>query len=103
MNINRKSETYEPPFTVVLCDALDAYYYADIFEDKMYPVIEIKNFNKAKAYADALFVIKNYSWDSLEDMNELDSGYDVRVFDKKLSCVYAAHESFKDRLIGENS
>lgn len=41
-----------------------------------------------------LFVVKNYKWDSLDEMNGCDGGYDVRVFDARFSCVYAEHEEF---------
>ncbi len=99
MKINKDSATHKLPYTVVLLDATDAFYYADIMEN-MESVDIFEDLEKAKALADALFVVKNYKWESLEDMNEADGGYDVRIYDKNLSCVYAAHEKFKDKWIG---
>ncbi|MCL4387191.1 hypothetical protein M1307_02205 [Patescibacteria group bacterium] len=99
MNINRNEATHILPYKVVLLDATDAYYYADVM-DNMEEFATIENFNVAKDLADALFVIKNYKWESLEAMNELDAGFDVRVYDSKFSCVYAAHESFEKIWIG---
>lgn len=32
MNIHSDKSTYKPPYSVVLLDATDAYYYADIME-----------------------------------------------------------------------
>jgi len=32
-------------------------------------------------------------------MNDLDAGYDIRVYDSHQSCVYAAHERFKENWI----
>lgn len=99
MKINRSINTHFPPYTVVLLDATDAYYYADIM-DNMEPVETLEDFNKARDFADALFVLKNHKWESLKAMNELDGGYDVRIYDKQTTCVYAAHETFKDNWIG---
>lgn len=48
-----------------------------------------------------LFVAENYKWDSLDEMNGCDGGYDVRVFDARFACVSAAHEEFKERWIEE--
>lgn len=103
MRVNRDPKSYKPSYKVVLMDALDAYYYADIYDDgRMTLYATLDDLNKAKALADALFVVKNYRWESLEAMNELDSGWDVRVFDANNSTVYAAHERFKDKWIGED-
>lgn len=99
MKVNKDTSTHKPPYTVVLLDATDAYYYADVM-DNMQPVETIEDLNKAKAFADALFVLKNYKWESLKAMNDVDGGYDVRVYDKNMSCVYVAHEKFKDNWIG---
>lgn len=97
--VNRDKSTYKSPFTVVLLDATDAFYYADIME-KMEPVDKFNELEKAIVVADSLFVIKNYKWESLQAMNEVDGGYDVRIYDANLSCIYAAHEKYKDKWIG---
>ena len=99
MKINRDKKSYKPPFKVVLLDAQDAYYYADIM-DRMEEFDTVENLTIAKELANALFVTKNYMWKSLEDMNEVDGGWDVRVYDSTLSCVHAAHEVYKDNWIG---
>lgn len=96
MRINSDKSTYSAPFLIRVMDAFDKYYYADAFDGG-----ESENFAKvdtlelAETLADALFITKNFMWDSLDDMNELDAGFDVRVFDAHGSCVYAAHEKFK--------
>ena len=99
MHVNRNANTYKPPFTVVPLDAMDAYYYADVM-DNMKPVGTFDNLNKAKAISDALFVLKNSNWESLQAMNDADGGYDVRIYDEYHSCACAAHEKFKDKWIG---
>jgi hypothetical protein len=100
MRINEDKTTYKPPFTIVLLDAMDAYYYADVM-DKMEEVGKEEDLGKAIAVADALFVLKNKGWESLQAMNELDAGYDVRVYDSTFSCVYAAHTKYIENWIGK--
>lgn len=58
------------------------------------------DYGRAVALADALFVTKNYRWESLQDMNHVDGGYDVRVYDSSFSCVYAAHTRYQTQWIG---
>ncbi len=100
VQINRDPKTFKPPFRVILFDAMDAYYYADVM-DGMSLVDTLPSLAKAETLARALFVVKNYKWDSLDEMNGCDGGYDVRVFDARFACVYAAHEEFKEKWIGE--
>lgn len=100
MKINNDKATYIPPFSVVLLDAMDAYYYADVM-DKMEEVTKVETYEKAVAIADALFVVKNQGWESLQAMNDIDGGYDVRVYDSTMSCVYAAHTKYINKWIGE--
>ncbi|MDO8569238.1 MAG: hypothetical protein Q7R89_00390 [bacterium] len=100
MRINNDKATYIQPFSVVLLDAMDAYYYADVM-DKMEEVTKVETYEKAVAIADALFVVKNHGWESLQAMNDVDGGYDVRVYDSTMSCVYAAHAKYIDKWIGE--
>jgi hypothetical protein len=66
----------------------------------MEPFATLENLELAKEVANSLFVVKNYEWESLQAMNDADGGYDIRVYDKSFSCVYAAHERFKDKWIG---
>jgi hypothetical protein len=98
MRINEDKTTYKPPFTVILLDAMDAYYYADVM-DKMEEVAKEADLDKAIALADALFVEKNKGWESLQAMNDVDGGYDVRVYDSEFSCVYAAHTKYIENWI----
>jgi hypothetical protein len=98
MRINEDKTTYKPPFTVILLDAMDAYYYADVM-DKMEEVAKEEDLDKAIALADALFVEKNKGWESLQTMNDVDGGYDVRVYDSEFSCVYAAHTKYIENWI----
>ncbi len=101
VNINKDVNSYKPPFKVVLLDAMDAYYYADVMEN-MKEFDTLQNLDKAKELANALFVVKNYKWESLQAMNDVDGGWDVRVYDSTSSCVYAAHEKYKEKWIAEN-
>ncbi len=87
-------------YTIIVWDMLDCYYYAD-FGGKPEIFDREDNLDKAKAIADALFVVKNYKWESLSEMNDCDGGYDVRVYDQNQTCVYRAHESFKENWIGQ--
>jgi hypothetical protein len=61
----------------------------------------LENLEVAKDLADALFVVKNYKWTSLQEMNSYDAGYDVRIYDKNRTCVYKAHTRYKEHWIGE--
>jgi hypothetical protein len=99
ISINSDRVTHQPPYSVVILDATDAYYYADVMEN-MEEYARVEDFGKAIALADALFVVKNYRWDSLAAMNDVDGGYDVRVYDSTFSCVYAAHTRYADDWIG---
>lgn len=100
MNIQRDVTKHVLPYTVEILDAMDAYYYADVM-GRMERFDEFNNLELAKAVADAHFVVKNYKWESLDEMNSRDGGYDVRVYDKNFSCVYAAHERYKEKWIGK--
>lgn len=87
-----------PPFSVYVIDMMDAFYYADLFEEtsRFEFIDKLKEYKRAVTLSDALFVVKNYKWDSLYDMNDTDGGYDVRVYDSESKCVYAAHAKYKD-------
>src|SRR5947209_3331890 len=99
MKINRNITTHVPPYTVVLIDATDAYYYADVMGE--WKTIDVVNdLYIAQELADALFVTKNYRWENIEAMNNCDGGFDVRIYDQNHACVYAAHEKYKRNWIG---
>lgn len=94
MNLNTIESTFKPPYTVVILDATDAYYYADVM-GSMEEFDTVESLNLAKKLADSLFIVKNYRWKSLEEMNSCDGGYDVRIYDKNHSCIYAAHTKYE--------
>lgn len=102
MNINKKIEDRKAPFSVVVLDMMDRYYYADVV-DEMGLYKKLDDYGKAIALADALFVINNYGWEDLQAMNNVDGGYDVRVYNSDMACIYAAHEKYKDTWIGKSS
>jgi len=100
MKINNDMATYMAPYTIMIVDAFDAYYYADIILGKESKIFaHVDTIELAKTLADALFITKNFMWDSLDEMNSLDAGYDVRVYDANKSCVHAAHITFKEQWI----
>jgi hypothetical protein len=84
------------PFRVIEFDAFDAYYYADLM-GRMNLFDTVLDYRVARDLADALFTVHNYKWESLAAMNDCDGGWDVRVFDAKNSCVYAAHTKYKGK------
>ena len=95
MNINTDLTTYKPPFKVIVIDAMDAYYYADIMWT-VEPKTIMETYETAIKLADEIFIEKNSRWGNLEKMNEYDAGYDVRVYDENNSCVYAVHIKYED-------
>ena len=101
MHTNKSPEARTAPFSVVVLDMTDRYYYADVIEEGMELYKQLDDYEKAVALADALFVVKNHGWESLQAMNELDAGYDVRVYNSEMSCLYAAHEKYIQKWIGE--
>ena len=101
VHINTNESDRIPPFEIIILDAMDMTYLADVMEDRMYLVDTLEDYGIAVALADALFVTKNYGWKSLQAMNELDAGYDVRVYNKNNACIYAAHTRFKEHWIGQ--
>jgi|GEM_PF-2561835 hypothetical protein len=100
MKVNKDIKHRTPPFSVVVLDMTDRYYYADVVEE-MELHTKLDDYGKAVALADALFVTKNYRWDSLAEMNDCDGGYDVRVYNADMGCIYAAHDKYKDKWIGK--
>ena len=100
MQINKDKATYEAPFLIRIMDAFDCNFYADIFDGgESEDFAKADNFELAKTIADALFITKNFMFENLASMNEMDAGFDIRVYDANHSCVYAAHEKFKKKWI----
>ncbi len=99
VKINKEVSSYKTPYKIVLLDAMDTYYYADVM-DNMEVFDTLDSLEVAKALADSLFVIKNYKWKSLQEMNNVDGGWDVRIYDENSTCIYAAHQRFTKSWIG---
>ena len=89
-------------YTIVIADMMDHYYYADLIdEEDMEVYVASESLELAKKIANDLFISKNYMWESLKAMNELDGGYDIWIYNQNLKKVYRAHEAFKDKWINE--
>ena len=93
-----KKEDAQSPFIIAMIDLIDAYHYADVFDDNRYAWIGWQEYAKYTDYdmmvklADRLFWAFNPSAKTQEDWTKWDSGYDVRVYDANHACVYKAHE-----------
>ncbi|OGD98002.1 hypothetical protein A3A49_02100 [Candidatus Curtissbacteria bacterium RIFCSPLOWO2_01_FULL_38_11b] len=100
--VNEDKLTYKPPYTIVIIDVWDAWLEAFLFDAERYQIIknrgDFPDLDKAIILADALFIVKNYLFESFEQMTE-EGGFDVRIYDTKSSCVYVAHETFKKKWI----
>ncbi|MFA5128015.1 MAG: hypothetical protein WC457_03385 [Patescibacteria group bacterium] len=90
----KNSEQMKSPFTIYVIDLLDAYHYADIFEDERYALIgdNYTDIQDAVTLADRLFSALNYNKKTLAEWTEFDDGHDVRIYDVDNHCVYKAHE-----------
>ena len=85
-------------FTIVIADMTDRYYYAHFIDDESLEIYGTADtLEMAKRIANDLFISKNYAWNSLEEMNELDAGHDIWIYDKKSKKVYRAHETYKNK------
>jgi len=93
-----KKEEAKDPFTVAIIDLIDAYHYADAFSGDRYAWLGRQKYagyydlETVIAMADRLFWALNPGVKTQEDWIKWDSGYDVRVYDSEVRCVYAAHE-----------
>jgi len=92
-----EKDSDETGFTIAIIDLIDAYHYADIFDEERYAWVGMKgviypDYNKIVELADRLFWALNPNKKTQEEWYELDDGYDVRVYDKNMECVYKAHE-----------
>ncbi len=88
------NEKFKSPYSIAIIDLLDAYHYADVFEDDRFAVIA-RNFidlDKSIALADRLFRALNPDSKSQEEWCEYDDGFDVRIYDSEAQCAYKAHE-----------
>ncbi len=84
----------EPLYTVAIIDLLDAYHYADIFDDERYAIVgnNFASYAGSVELADRLFTALNPCKKNQSEWIEWDDGWDVRIYDKNSRCVYKAHE-----------
>src|SRR3989344_5045562 len=91
-------EQAKPPFKIAIIDMIDAYHYADVFEDERYVWLgyqgyaEYVDYDVIVALADRLFWALNPKAATQEDWTKWDAGYDVRIYDANSNCVYKANE-----------
>ena len=104
---NKAMETVKdntkPPFKLAIIDLFDAYHYADFFEyDWRYAWLTggyapIQDYDKITAMADRLFWALNPDAKTQKEWYKWEAGYDVRVYDADLDCVYKAHEKLPEQ------
>lgn len=93
-----KKELAVSPFVIAIIDLIDAYHYADVFDEERYAWLGVQAYAKYVDYdsvvklSDRLFSALNPGKETQEKWYELDDGYDIRVYDKNMKCVYKAHE-----------
>src|SRR3989344_4269207 len=91
-------EQAKPPFKIAIIDLIDAYHYADFFDEERYAWVGYQGYSQYVDYdvvvamADRLFWALNPKATTQEDWTEWDAGYDVRIYDANSNCVYKAHE-----------
>jgi len=97
-----KKEEAKSPFRVAIIDLIDAYHYADFFDEERYNWLgwtEYSNYTGYEAVialADRLFWALNPDAKTQADWIEWDAGYDVRVYDDNSQCIYKAHEKLPE-------
>ncbi|MCX6720335.1 MAG: hypothetical protein NTW11_00830 [Candidatus Staskawiczbacteria bacterium] len=98
-----EKEKAQSPFVLAIIDLIDVYHYADVFDQERYAWIGWQKYAKYAEcdtlikLADRLFWAFNPSAKTQEDWIKWDSGYDVRVYDANMACVYAAHEKLPEK------
>lgn len=101
----RKKKQAVPPFVIAIIDLIDAYHYADVFDEERYAWLGVQEYAKYVDYdavvklSDRLFSALNPGKETQEKWYELDDGYDVRVYDKNMKCVYKAHEKLPQEIV----
>lgn len=97
MKTNTNKNEIKYPLTIAIIDMLDAYHYADIFDQERYAVIgTYSDLDISIALADRLFTALNPNDKTQRDWIKLDAGHDVRIYDAKPECVYKAHEKLPE-------
>ncbi|MGD0576732.1 MAG: hypothetical protein ABSA74_01520 [Candidatus Staskawiczbacteria bacterium] len=98
-----KKELATPPFVIAIIDLIDAYHYADVFDRERYAWLGWQKYAQYTDYdmvvklADRLFWAFNPSAKTQPEWYEWDAGYDVRIYDKDMKCVYKAHEKLPEK------
>lgn len=101
MEILKKKNTKQH-YIIAIIDLIDAYHYADIFDEERYTWLGLMEYGKyidydiVVALADRLFWALNPLAKTQQDWTEWEAGYDVRVYDADYSCVYKAHEKIPE-------
>jgi len=93
---NTNVELSKGLYSVVIIDLLDAYPYADVFDENRYAIVG-RNYSSlalAQGLADRLFEALNPNADSLTKWEEIE-GHDVRIYDGNMKCVYKAHQKLQ--------
>ena len=76
---------------------IDAYHYADFFEDSRYAwfgwqdYAQYTKYDIVLALADRLFWAFNPDAKTQADWTKWEAGYDVRIYDAESNCLYKAH------------
>lgn len=97
MEEGEKPATYK----IAIIDLLDAYHYADVFDDWRYAWLTgghapFTDLDKAIALADRLFTALNPDAKTQPEWYKWDAGYDVRIYDNDFKSVYKAHTKLPD-------
>jgi|SRR3989344_6342776 len=91
-------EKGKPPYKIAVIDLIDAYHYADVFDDERYAwfgwqkYAQYIDYDSVVALSDRIFRSFNPNAKTQADWTEWESGYDVRIYDVDSHCVYKAHE-----------
>ena len=94
-------EQAKPPFDIMVIDLIDAYHYADFFEEKRSVRIGCEgyifgDYDSSVSLADRLFWALNPDAKTQQEWYRYDMGYDVRIYDANHNCVYKAHEKLPE-------
>lgn len=97
-DIDDEGNKGKPPYKLAIIDLLDAYHYADVFDDERYAWFGWQEYAKYTDYdmlvalADRLFWAFNPNAKTQAEWYKWDAGHDVRIYDADNCCLYKAHE-----------
>lgn len=95
--MNEDNNIGKPPYRIAVIDLIDAYHYADFFEDSRYAwfgwqdYAQYTKYDIVLALADRLFWAFNPDAKTQADWIKWEAGYDVRIYDAESNCLYKAH------------